>query len=261
MIEVERKGPDGAIAVVAIDRAERRNALNGETIRLLTQAFEGLRDDVSVKVVILTGNGGFFSAGADLTTFESIGKETDPNHTLRSLAAGGRLCHVLENLPQITISAIEGGAIGGGLGLAVSCDWRVMASDAFAYVPEVKLGLNYGWNTLPRLTRLVGPARAKTIAVLCRKHDTAECQDWGLADIVTEPGRALDGAMTLAEEVCGLPRMAAQTVKRQVNSFATALGENVSFADMELMLVCLNDPEGAASRAAFTRPRAQGGKR
>ena len=261
MIDVQRTGPDDAVAIVAIDRPERRNALNGEVIHGLTQAFEALRDDVSCKAVILTGKGGFFSAGADLTTFDGVGAETDPNRTLRSLAAGGRLCHLLENLPQITVPAIEGGAVGGGLGLAVSCDWRVMASTAFAYVPEVRLGLNYGWNTLPRLTRLVGPAHAKTMAVLCRRHGAAECEAWGLADRVTEAGGALAGALGLAEEGCALPRMAAQTVKRQVNSYATALGENVSFADMELMLVCMNDPEGTQARAAFTKPKAEGGRR
>lgn len=261
MIDVRRSGPNDAIAIVAIDRAERRNALNGEVIQGLTQAFETLRDDVSCKAVILTGNGGFFCAGADLTTFDGVGAETDPNRTLRSLAAGGRLCHALETLPQITIAAVEGGAVGGGLGLAVSCDWRVMASDAFAYVPEVRLGLNYGWNTLPRLTRLVGPARTKTMSILCRRHGAAECHAWGLADTVTEPAGALAGALALAGEVCDLPRMAAQTVKRQVNGYATALAENVSFADMELMLVCMNDPEGTQARAALTRPKAKGDKR
>ncbi|MGB3500818.1 MAG: enoyl-CoA hydratase/isomerase family protein [Mesorhizobium sp.] len=260
MISVTRTGAGDAIGIVTIERPERRNALNGQVIEELTRAFENLREDATCRVVILTGSGGFFSAGADLATFDGIGEETDHNRTLRSLAAGGRLCHVIENMPQITISAIEGGAIGGGLGMAVSCDWRVMAANSFAYVPEVKLGLNYGWNTLPRLTRLVGPARAKTIAVLCRRHDAAECQAWGLADVVTPADGALEGALALAAEVSGLPRMAAQTVKRQVNSYATALGQNVSFADMELMMVCLNDAEGAQARAAFTRPKSQGGR-
>lgn len=261
MIEQKRIGADEAIAIIAIDRAKSRNALSGDVISALSEAFAGLRDDTSCRAVILTGNGGFFSAGADLTTFDAINAETDLNRVLRSLAAGGRLCHEIENMPQITIAAIEGGAVGGGLGLAVSCDWRVMAANAFAYVPEVKLGLNYGWSTLPRLARLVGPARTKTMSILCRRHLAAECEAWGLADRVVEAGGALADAIALAKEICGLPRMAAQTVKRQVNTYATAFGENVGFADMELMLVCLADPEGAEAREAFTRAIAEKGRR
>lgn len=260
MIEVRRAGADGKIAVVAMNRPAQRNALNGGIVGEMTRALEKLRDDVSCRVVVVTGNGGFFSAGADLADFAAFETETDHNRTLRALRAGGYLCHVLENMPQITIAAIEGGAVGGGLGLAVSCDWRVMAADAFVYVPEVKLGLNYGWNTLPRLTRLVGPSRTKTMSILCRKHGAAECSGWGLADIISEPGAALDRAMTLAEETAGLPRMAAQTVKRQVNSYATSLGENVSFADMELALMCFNDAEGKEARASFSKSRGKGSR-
>lgn len=258
MIEVWRAGAGDRIAVVAMDRPAQRNALNGAIVHELTRTLEALRDDASCRVVVVVGNGGFFSAGADLADFAAFETETDHNRTLRALRAGGYLCHVLENMPQVTIAAIEGGAVGGGLGIAVSCDWRVMATDAFAYVPEVKLGLNYGWNTLPRLTRLVGPSRAKTLSILCQRHGAEECAKWGLADIVSEPGGALDRALTLAHETAALPRMAAQTVKRQVNGYATALGENVSFADMELALMCFTDAEGIEARASFAKAKGKG---
>lgn len=260
MITVERAGPDNRIAVVSLDRPERRNAMNGETIQALLQAFGDLRDDMDVRAVVLTGRGGFFSAGADHAIFDGVSSEPELNRTRRALAAGGRLCREIESLPQVTIAAIEGGAVGGGLGLAVSCDWRVMASDAYAYVPEVKLGLNYGWNTLPRLAALVGPARTKTMSILCQRHGAAECEAWGLADRVAGTGGALDGALDLARQVSELPQMAVQIIKRSVNSYATALSENTSHADMELMLVCMADAEGAAARMSLSRTKAQGSK-
>lgn len=255
MIQVERTGPDGTIAIVTIDRPERRNAMDGATIQGLLDAFAGLRDDMDVRAVVLTGSGGFFSAGADHAIFEGVEAEKQPNRTRRALAAGSRLCREIETLPQVTIAAIEGGAVGGGLGLAVSCDWRVMAANAYAYVPEAKLGLNYGWNTLPRLTTLVGPARTKTMSILCDRHTAAECADWGLADRLTDPGGALEGALDLARQASALPQMAVQLIKRTVNSYATALVENTSAADMELMLVCMADPEGAAARVGLTRSK------
>ncbi len=260
MIKAYRAPGNDAVAILSINRPAQKNAISDGVISGLSAAVAELRNDVSVKAVILTGEGGFFSAGADLSLFDEIGEVSDVNVVARSLEGGGRLCTEIEKLPQPTIAAIEGGAVGGGLAMAVSCDWRVMASNAFAYVPEAKLGLNYGWNTLPRLNRLIGPARAKTLSILCRRHSAQECQSWGLADQVAEPGKALDAALKLAEEVCALPRLAVQMIKKSINGHATAFGENASFSDMDMMLVCMTDPEGTEAREALKKARAAGRK-
>jgi enoyl-CoA hydratase/carnithine racemase len=248
VVRIEEHAGNPAISVVRISRPAQRNAINDEVIDGLSEAAAALREDTSVKAVILVGDGGFFSAGADLSTFEAVRGEPDVNRVRRMIHKGGRLCTEWERLPQLTIAAIEGGAVGGGLALAAACDWRVIASNAWIYVPEAKLGLNYGWNTLPRLNSLIGPARTKLVSIMCRRHGAAECERWGLADMVTEPEGALAGAAALAEEACAVPRLAAQLIKRSVNAHANALSAAASYADMEDMLVCMTDDEGNKAR-------------
>ncbi|MZR30677.1 enoyl-CoA hydratase/isomerase family protein [Sneathiella litorea] len=246
------------LAIVQISRPEARNAFNDDVIEGLMDAALSLRKDTSVQVVILSGKGGFFSAGADISTFSKIEGETDINRVRQWAYEGSRLCREWEELPQLTIAAIEGGAVGGGLGIAVSCDWRIMASDAWVYVPEVKLGLNFGWSTLPRLNNLIGPARTKTLSILCRRHMATECESWGLADAISAPGEALEKAQNLAEEALQVPRLPVRIIKRAVNTNANALNASTSYADMDEMLVCMTDQEGNAARGATVGKTAKG---
>lgn len=252
-IRIERPADAPGVAIVRICRPEHRNAIDDTVIDGLREAAAELHEDVSVRAVILTGEGRFFSAGADISTFDDIEAEKDVNRIRRASYRGNRLCAEWESLPQLTIAAIEGGAVGGGLSLAASCDWRVMAADAWAYVPEARLGLIYGWNSIPRLNALIGPARAKLLSILCRRHGAAECEGWGLVDLVTEPGEALAGAIALAGEVCAIPRIAAQLIKRSVNVHSNALAASTSYADMDEMLVCMTDAEGNRSRQEAIR--------
>ncbi len=248
-IEHHPDAPD--IAVVTINRPDRRNALDDAVLDGLGQAAERFHEDAGTRAIVLRGEGGFFSAGADVSTFDTIATETDVNRVRRATHKGGRLCAAWESLPQLTIASIEGGAVGGGLALALACDWRVMAADAWVYVPEARLGLIYGWNTVPRLTRLIGPARTKTLSILCRCHAASECQQWGLVDAIAGDEGADEAAFALAREVCAIPRLAAQMIKRSTNATANALSAATSYADMDDMLVCMTDPEGNAARQAF----------
>lgn len=250
LVEIERVAPQ--IALVRMKREDKLNALNDELIQGLTDAAQTLREDASVKVVVVTGGMRAFSAGADIGTFDAIGREPDVNRVRRATQRGARMAQLWESLPALTIAAVEGGAVGGGFGLALACDWRVFASNAYAYVPEVRLGLNYGWGTLQRLSALAGPARAKWISILCRKHGAAELAGWNIVEQVAEPGQALDSALALASEVAALPALAAQIIKQSVNAHSTALAHASSHADMDHMLVCLTDEEGRRARVSFS---------
>lgn len=241
---------DAPITVVQITREHRLNALDDALISALAAVAEELRDDVLLRAVVLTGGTRVFSAGADFTTFDKVKGEPDVNRVRRMLARGGRMVEAWQSLPMLTIAAVEGGAVGGGFGLALACDWRVFARDAYAYVPEARLGLNYGWGTLPRLATLAGPAKAKWIAVLCQRHSAAQLQEWGIADVVADKGQALAAAVDVAREVAALPTLPTQLIKRAVNAYSHALAPTAGYGDMEDMLVCMTDPEGALARAS-----------
>ena len=206
---------DGPAAVVTMNRPEKRNALSKRLRVELRGAAEALdeRDDLSC--VILRGAGPAFSAGADLSEPDIFGDGVPLAEARRIARLGADMCAAWERLRPLTVAAVSGYAIGGGLSIALACDFRVMARGAFLLAPEVDLGLNYTWNSLPRLGNLVGPARAKLIAALARRIDADTALAWGLCEAVAED--AMDAARELAAEIQARPRVAQQTVKESVN--------------------------------------------
>ncbi|HRI17660.1 MAG TPA: enoyl-CoA hydratase/isomerase family protein, partial [Burkholderiaceae bacterium] len=173
---------EGRLALVRLQRPEARNALSLALMRALTQTARELAERTDIDAVVLTGNDVCFSAGLDLKDARTW---ADPALSLverRELAAlGYRLCKAWEDLPQVTLAAIEGYAVGGGLALALACDWRVLAEDAFVSLPEIALGIPLTWGTIPRLVDLVGPAKAKRLTILCERWAAADALAIGVA--------------------------------------------------------------------------------
>ena len=168
---------------------------------------------------------------------------------------GVRLCKAWEEMPQITVAAMEGFAVGAGVALTLACDWRVLARDAYLYVPEVKIGLNLQWGALPRLVTLVGPARAKRIIVLCERMQSGQAFDWGLVDELAEPGGAADKALELAEAAAAMPKATVRMVKEAVNATANALHHAVAYADADQSQLSGGFAEAVAAREAFAAKR------
>ena len=154
-------------------------------------------------------------------------------------------------MPQITIAAMEGLSVGAGCAIALACDWRVLASDAYLYVPEVKIGLNLQWGALPRLVTLVGPARAKRIVLLCEKMGAEQALDWGLIDEVADPGQAVDVARDLAQTAASMPAATTRMVKEAVNATANALHRASSFADADQSALTRTFADAVAARQRF----------
>src|SRR5581483_6755353 len=145
-------GPDGRIAVVRFDRGDGINALSPEAMRQLTRAARSFEDDGDTSVVVLTGGEKAFSAGFDLKDPEGrLRKTMDLGSLRRHLTLGPRLARAWQDMDQITIAAIEGFCIGGGVALAVALDFRIMAANAHMRVPEIGLGMNMSWQSIPRM--------------------------------------------------------------------------------------------------------------
>ena len=186
------------IAIVCFDRKANLNAFNEKLVIELTHAARSFFDDLETHAVILTGASNGFSAGFDLKAVDSWPSETDDLKRRQRAYGGVRLCKAWEAMPQITIAAMEKLAVGAGVAIALACDWRVLARDAYLYVPEVRIGLNLQWGALPRLITLVGPARAKRITILCEKMPAAQALDWGLVDELADAGGTVDMASEMA---------------------------------------------------------------
>jgi enoyl-CoA hydratase len=228
-------GPEGRVAVVRFDRGDGINALSPEALRQLTSAARGFEDDSATSVVVLTGNAKAFSAGFDLRDPEGRARKSmDIGSLRRHLKLGPRLSQAWQEMEQITIGAIEGFCIGGGVALAVALDFRVMASDAHMRVPEIGLGMNMSWQSIPRMLHLIGPARTKQAVILAADRiSAAEAHQWGLVEEVTDPGQAFDAAMAMAAKVAAQPPLSVAMTKLTVNRLAHALDDLASHMDID----------------------------
>src|SRR6201991_2368546 len=212
-------GPVGRIAVVRFDRGDGINALSPEVMRQLTAVARSFEDDGDTSVVVLTGSAKTFSAGFDLKDAEGRARKTmDLGALRRSLKVGPRLTRAWQEMEQVTIGAIEGFCIGGGVALAVALDFRVMAANAHMRVPEIGLGMNMSWQSVPRMLHLMGPARTKQAVILADERISAQdARKWGLVEEVAEPGKAFEAAMALAEKVAHQPPIVVSMTKLTVN--------------------------------------------
>ncbi|MEM7494519.1 MAG: enoyl-CoA hydratase/isomerase family protein, partial [Pseudomonadota bacterium] len=154
-VTIER---DDRVAIVRFDTGKAANALNQALLEELTNAAKDFHACPDISAVILTGRQDNFSMGADLKDSDTSGGPKAPLSQRRiALRRGPALCDAWEKVDALTICAIEGWCIGGGMALAASCDLRVSSETSTLYVPEVERGMNMSWGSIPRFVALIGP--------------------------------------------------------------------------------------------------------
>ncbi|MBY8822792.1 enoyl-CoA hydratase/isomerase family protein [Sphingomonas colocasiae] len=242
------------IHIVRIDRPQKRNALDPATIAALTTIARDLGARADIRAVILSGGDTIFSCGIDLAT-PAVAEDATLIERRQALRAGPDLCRAWEEIEAITICAIDGYCIGGAFALALACDFRIMGADATLRLPEIALGMNMSWQTLPRLTALVGPARAKRITVFGDAVAATQALDWGLADAGADRGGALDLALRWAERIAALPPMPVRMTKEAVNRTSGALHAAVNHMDRDQFLLTTLSHDFEEGVAAFLGKR------
>lgn len=246
----------GAMAEVEFDRGDRLNALSIQAMEELKAAAEMLAHDTSVSAIVLSG-GSVFSAGADLSDPALLEREDMTLLEQReAVRLGPELCEAWAKLEQITIAAIEGFCIGGGLALAVSCDHRIAAADAHFRLPEVPLGMNMSWRSVPRIVALIGPSRAKELVILGQKVEAETALRWGMIDRLVERGQAGVAARELAERYCELPPVAARMAKEAIETAAHPLAFATSYMDRDQFLLSRTSKDHQEAVRAFSDKRA-----
>src|SRR3981189_1362105 len=213
-------------------------------------------------VVVLTG-GKAFSAGFDLKDPEGRARKTmDLGALRRHLKLGPRLTRAWQEMEQITIGAIEGFCIGGGVALAVALDFRVMADDAHMRVPEIGLGMNMSWQSVPRMLHLIGPARTKQAVILAdQRISAAEASVGGRGEGVADRGKAFAAGMALAAKVAAQPPLSVAMTKLTVNRLAYALDDLASHMDVDQFALASLTEDHKVGVAAFLgrrKPRFRG---
>jgi enoyl-CoA hydratase len=204
MSDVVRTETRDGIAVVTLNRPEKRNALNLEMVQALHGVLEALEADAGLRACILTGGGDHFAAGADIA---ELRRRTAADALV---SINGALMNRVENLPVPVIAAVRGFALGGGCELAIACDLRVAGTSARLGQPEVGLGIIPGAGATHRLPRLVGMGRAKELILTGRILDAQEALAMGLVNRVVDDAEVLDRARDMA---AGIAEKGAQAVR------------------------------------------------
>lgn len=195
---------EGAIALVTLNRPERRNALSLAMWRRLGEVFHGFAQERDLRAVILTGAGGHFCAGADIGEFGKVRSNAELGQEYER--AVDECQGAIAALPKPTIAAIAGFCVGGGCGIALACDFRLAEADAKLAITAARLGIVYGLRETQLLYRAVGLSQAKRILFTGERIDAGEAARIGLIDRLT-PGPALAAARELAATIAeGAPR-------------------------------------------------------
>ncbi len=233
--------------LLTINKPASLNALDTAVLGELAAVVEDLRTNESVKVLVLTGEGRAFVAGADIS--EMVSK--NPIDGLEFGRLGASVFRAIEQLPFPVIAAVNGFALGGGCELAMACDIRLASAKAKFGQPETGLGIIPGFSGTQRLPRLVGPAKAKELIYTGEIIKADEALRIGLVNGVTEPEALIDEALAMAEKIALQPRQAVALAKKAIDAgmqtdIDTAIGiENNLFA------LCFSTEEQKQRMTAF----------
>jgi enoyl-CoA hydratase len=214
----------GRVAILAINRPDKRNALNGATRTAILAALEELRNNDGIRVVVITGAGDkAFIAGADIGEFEG----RTPVDQFRVMK-GPSVFDAVEAFPKPVIAMINGFALGGGCELAMACDFRVAADNAKLGQPEVNLGIIPGGGGTQRLPRLVGTGNAYKLLFTGELIDAGEALRIGLVDEVVPAAELRSRVMALAATIAEKSPVALQLIKEAVRaSVRTSLDDGL----------------------------------
>jgi len=247
----------GDIAWIILNRPERLNAINEKMLDELLEAvrfFEGVK---SVKSLIITGGGKAFSAGADIGELE----RATPMDAHRLSIKGQRVLSIIEDFPRPVIAALNGYAMGGGLELALACDFRVASTDAELGFPEADLGIMPGWGGTQRLARLVPMSQAKRMILLGEKVGAEEALRIGLVDKVVRPEALREEAEALAVRLAERAPNALWNAKLALNRGAYAslgVGLSLESALMALLFSTSDFRRGIEAFKSRVRPNFKG---
>ena len=243
---------EGKTALISINRPESLNALNHKTIQELSNAFENLNNDSSVRVIILTGSGEkSFVAGADIKEFADFGTNEAEN-----LARNGQqtLFNKIENLNKPVIAAVNGFALGGGLELAMACHIRYASENAKLGLPEVTLGLIPGYGGTQRLPQLVGKGLANEIIFSAKMISAERAKEIGLVNEVFSSEELLTKTKELASLIARNSPMGISKAIAAVNLAGTQEGFEAEIKSFGELFEMEDKKEGVAAFLEKRKP-------
>jgi methylglutaconyl-CoA hydratase len=231
------------ITTLTLHRPNARNSLNHDLMVELREAIEQIRSTEEIRAVIITGSGRVFSAGADVDMLTQMGESYSPEETRAEILRWRETFDAIETLPQVTIAAVNGLAFGGGVVLALTCDFRLAATRAIFGLPEIKLGMVLALGGTQRLTRLIGVSAAKEMIMRGRNVSAIEAQRLGLVHRVSEPGDLAGLAHSWAERGREYSPRALALAKRLIDESFERNAAQSAEAETAAQVELLHSPE------------------
>ncbi len=248
MVQVDAAG----IAVVTLNRPEKRNAVSLAMWRQLGEIYSGFARRGDIRVVILTGAGGNFCGGADISEFSKVRNSVEDTRVYSE--TGQAATQAIIDLPQPTIAAVTGYGVGGGCGLALACDLRVGDATTQMGIPAARLSIVYDTLDCSLLLRAVGLANAKLVLYSGRYFPLADCRAMGLIEVVSEDG-ALSGAHALAQELAARAPLSQRGAKVVLEALARGEAEQRAAEIAAVQDAAANSEDYRAARQAFMEKR------
>jgi enoyl-CoA hydratase len=241
----------GAIATLTFNRPDVLNALNPEMIRDLRQALNDVQEMPDVKVLILTGAGKAFVAGADIRILQGL----DPLGAKQFAQEGQATLFALEAMDIPVIACVNGYALGGGCEIAMACDFVCASADAKLGQPEINLGVIPGFGGTQRLVRLVGKGRAKELCMTGRMIGAGEAYGMGLVTRIFPAETLMAEALKIAQTLAEKGRVALRAIKHVIdNGFDVDL-KNACAMEVEAFSLCFASPDQKEGTTAFLEKR------
>jgi len=246
VIEKENK-----VGVLRINRPEAMNSLNTKVLEELLMAVEQVKNDQDIFVLVITGEGKAFVAGADISEMSTM----DPVQARSFAEAGLKVFREIESMEKPVVAAVNGFALGGGCELAMACDIRIASTKAKFGQPEVGLGVTPGFGGTVRLSRLVGPAKAKELIYSGNIIKADEALGIGLVNSVSEPEELMGAAMEMANKISSNAQLAVRYSKQSINrSFETDV-ETAMEIERNLFGLCFSTEDQKEGMKAFGEKR------
>jgi enoyl-CoA hydratase/carnithine racemase len=244
---------DRGVATITLSRAQKRNALSLAMWIAIGELFDKLSDESSVRCVILTGAGGHFSAGADISEFSVVRADAKAGQEYDRLNDAATAA--IRNCRKPVVAAVSGVAVGGGLGLAMACDLRVGDSSIRMGIPAGRLGLVYSILDSTLLVERLGLTRAKEVLLTGTIFGLTDAVRLGLVDRVAEP-EALSGARALAGEIALNAPLSLIGNKAILNAVADGSAPSRQAELNELIAQAFDSRDYREGQAAFAEKRA-----
>lgn len=252
-IILTERDPRGVVTV-RLNRPEVNNAYNGELVDALIEGLDALRDDPSVRVLVIRGNGRHFQAGADLSWLNSVGQRSEADNRRVSERTASLVKH-LNEFPKPTVALIHGACVGGGTGIAASCDVVIASEDAMFAVSEARWGV-VAHIIFPQLNAAIGARQVRRYALTCERFDAATAQQLGLVHELCATGQLDATAKKIIDNLLKAAPQAQMDTKRSVMQCA---GDQMSADTFDSLVQQHSDKrqtdEAAEGTASFMEKR------